>query len=51
MPAATAGHSFACWYPVGTPENAEALERNLRDGLPQAVAAMEGAGLGTADAG
>ena len=22
------GHEFACWYPVGTPEGAEALARN-----------------------
>jgi peptide/nickel transport system ATP-binding protein len=51
MPAASPGHSFACWYPVGTPENAAALERNLRERVPQAVAAMEGAGLGAADAG
>ncbi len=26
------GHSFRCWFPVGTPEGREALERNLRDG-------------------
>jgi peptide/nickel transport system ATP-binding protein len=26
------GHSFACWFPVGTPEGEEALERNLREG-------------------
>jgi peptide/nickel transport system ATP-binding protein len=50
-PAASPGHSFACWYPVGTPENAAALEANLRAGLPQALAAVEGAGLGAADAG
>jgi peptide/nickel transport system ATP-binding protein len=23
------GHVFRCWYPVGTPENQEALDRNL----------------------
>jgi peptide/nickel transport system ATP-binding protein len=50
-PAVTPGHSYACWYPVGTPENAAALERNLSEGLPQAVASVEGAGLGAADAG
>jgi peptide/nickel transport system ATP-binding protein len=50
-PAATPGHAFACWYPVGTAENASALEANLRAGLPQAVAAVEGAGIGAADAG
>jgi oligopeptide/dipeptide ABC transporter ATP-binding protein len=38
------GHTFACWYPVGTKENAEALEINLRRGLPQAQVAMSGAG-------
>ncbi len=27
-----AGHTFACWYPVGTPENERALELNLRRG-------------------
>ncbi len=25
------GHEFACWYPVGTPEGAEALARNAAD--------------------
>ncbi len=36
----TPGHLFACWYPVGTPEGTEALQRNIRDGLPQALVAM-----------
>jgi peptide/nickel transport system ATP-binding protein len=31
-PAETPGHSFACWYPVGTPEGRDALERNRRLG-------------------
>lgn len=26
--ARTAGHTFACWYPVGTPEGREALAKN-----------------------
>jgi peptide/nickel transport system ATP-binding protein len=25
------GHEFACWFPVGTPEGAEALARNAND--------------------
>jgi peptide/nickel transport system ATP-binding protein len=32
------GHRFACFAPLGTPENAAALERNLAAGLPQALA-------------
>jgi peptide/nickel transport system ATP-binding protein len=31
-------HAWACWYPVGTPENSEALERNLAAGRPAAEA-------------
>ena len=31
-------HTFACWYPVGSEENAEAYERNLAAGLPQTLA-------------
>jgi peptide/nickel transport system ATP-binding protein len=27
-PGAVAGHEFRCWFPVGTPEGAEALARN-----------------------
>jgi peptide/nickel transport system ATP-binding protein len=38
----TPGHYFRCWYPVGTPEGKEALERNLSEGRPQAVAAVAG---------
>jgi peptide/nickel transport system ATP-binding protein len=30
--AGTDGHAFRCWYPVGTPEGKEALERNIREG-------------------
>lgn len=36
--AATLGHEFRCWFPVGTPEGREALERNRRT----ALAASEG---------
>jgi peptide/nickel transport system ATP-binding protein len=36
----TRGHRFACHQPLGTPENAAALERNLAAGLPQAVAML-----------
>ena len=39
-PAATPGHDFACWYPVGSPEGKAALEANLSAGVPQAVAAV-----------
>ena len=44
-----AGHEYACWYPVGTPEGAEALRANLAAGLVQTqVAVATGAGdLGT----
>jgi len=42
------GHTYACWLPVGTKENEEALEINLRKGLAQAVVAAEGAGAGAA---
>jgi len=36
------GHRFACHLPLGTPENAAALERNIGAGLPQAVALLDG---------
>ncbi len=35
------GHRFACWYPLGTPENAAALEANLAAGVPQALAMLD----------
>ena len=28
----TAGHQYRCWFPVGTPEGKEALERNIAAG-------------------
>jgi oligopeptide/dipeptide ABC transporter ATP-binding protein len=37
--ASTPGHTYRCWYPVGTPENRDAWERNLAEGLPQTLAA------------
>jgi len=36
------GHEKACWFPVGTPENKAAWERNLAARLPQTVAVAEG---------
>jgi peptide/nickel transport system ATP-binding protein len=39
------GHEYACWFPVGTPEGADALRRNLEAGLTQTkVAVATGAG-------
>ena len=35
------GHRFACFHPLGSPENAAALERNLAAGLPQAIALLD----------
>ena len=35
------GHRFACFHPLGSPANAEALERNLAAGLPQALALLD----------
>jgi oligopeptide/dipeptide ABC transporter ATP-binding protein len=47
-PLRTAGpeHQFRCWYPVGSSEGSDALQANLRAGLPAAVAfcASDGAG-------
>ena len=40
-PSGLDGHRFACFAPLGTPENAAALERNLAAGLPQSVAMVE----------
>ena len=38
-PATAAGHEFACHFPIGTPENEEAFQRNLDAGRPQTLAA------------
>jgi peptide/nickel transport system ATP-binding protein len=35
---ASPGHEFRCWFPVGTPDGAAALERNRRAGVPAAMA-------------
>jgi oligopeptide/dipeptide ABC transporter ATP-binding protein len=37
----TAGHQFRCWFPVGTPEGAEALERNKAEGKAATEALVE----------
>jgi len=37
-----ADHEFACWFPVGSPENKEAYEKNLAAELPQTLAVAEG---------
>ena len=42
VPSASPGHSFRCWYPVGTPENRAAYEENLAARLPQTVSIAEG---------
>jgi peptide/nickel transport system ATP-binding protein len=39
-----AGHEFRCWFPVGTPEGNEALERNEREGRVPAAATVAAAG-------
>jgi peptide/nickel transport system ATP-binding protein len=44
LPAATPGHEYRCWFPVGTPEGREALERNRKAGI--APPAPEGASAG-----
>jgi oligopeptide/dipeptide ABC transporter ATP-binding protein len=45
--ATAGGHTYACWFPVGTAENERALEINLSKGLPQAKIAVEGRGAPT----
>jgi len=37
---AAPGHSYACWYPVGTPEGSDALARNRRNGQIHSSAAI-----------
>jgi peptide/nickel transport system ATP-binding protein len=41
IPADEPGHSFACWYPVGSEENEQALEANLAKGLAQTRVVVE----------
>ncbi len=38
-PAILPGHQFACWYPVGSPENKAAFDKNMADGVPVTLAA------------
>jgi len=45
-PGGPGGQRFACFVPLGTPESAAALERNLAAGLPQALALTDPAGGG-----
>ena len=40
--AETPGHVYRCWFPVGTDLGRDALERNLRAGVPAAKAAVTG---------
>jgi peptide/nickel transport system ATP-binding protein len=45
VPGPSAGHDFRCWFPVGTPEGADALERNKgkhREATEALVAAETG---------
>jgi peptide/nickel transport system ATP-binding protein len=37
IPGPTAGHEFRCWFPVGTPEGADALARNVQSGQAAAL--------------
>jgi peptide/nickel transport system ATP-binding protein len=39
---ASPGHEYRCWFPVGTPEGIEALERNKRDAVVAAAALVQG---------
>ena len=53
--AETPGHFYRCWFPVGTPENREALARNQaatngRRGAPVAAGAPTSAGASAAPA-
>ena len=38
---ASPGHEYRCWFPVGTPEGTEALERNKRDAVAAAAALVQ----------
>jgi peptide/nickel transport system ATP-binding protein len=50
IPSETPGHEYRCWFPVGTPQGQEALERNRRaaatagDGMGQPAAATTSPG-------
>jgi len=40
--ASTDDHTYSCWFPVGSPENAEAFERNVAAELPQTMSVVTG---------
>jgi peptide/nickel transport system ATP-binding protein len=42
------GHEFACWFPVGTPENRQAFENNVAARLPQTLVTIDSAASGAA---
>ncbi len=42
LEAESPGHVYRCWYPVGTEQGREALERNLAAHVPQAELAVSG---------
>ena len=42
-------HRYACFYPLGTPDNAEALRRNVAAGVPQALALVDSPTIAPAD--
>jgi peptide/nickel transport system ATP-binding protein len=44
--ASSPGHQYACWFPVGTPENKAAFEANLAAPRPPTLVTIEGAGAG-----
>jgi peptide/nickel transport system ATP-binding protein len=37
IPATTPGHEYRCWFPVGTPQGREALERNRKGAITAPV--------------
>lgn len=39
-PTSTPGHTFACWFPVGSPEGRDALARNQAMGVPAATGSV-----------
>ena len=41
IPNVASGHVFRCWFPVGSPENAEAWERNAAAGVTAAGMPVE----------
>jgi peptide/nickel transport system ATP-binding protein len=42
MHAETPGHAYRCWFPVGSPENREALQINLAKGVAPALGKIPG---------